>query len=201
VASPASKPLSPAACRAALSRAGLRPGTRLTLLAADTADERAAATSLRDRLNATGLAVTVNAVPEDRYAASAAAGGWDLALFVERPDYLGTRAVLAPLLDPRWPSARTLPTVRRSPAWLTEMAASLGEQNASTSANRQLALAATIQGDGALMPLAGIATVRTMGPNVGQIPPVPLLGNADPANVALGVTRPGESSSSAPPPS
>jgi peptide/nickel transport system substrate-binding protein len=192
------KPLTVAQCRVMLTLAGLPPGTRLTLLAADSPAEKAAATVLHDRFAAAGLAVQVRLVPVGHYAAATAAGGWDLALLVERPDYAGSRAVLSPLLDPRWPADDRLGTVRRSQAWLTEMAAGLGEERPAAVAERELALASAISQDGAVIGLLRLGTVRTTGPNVGQIPPLVLLGNADPANVALGVTRPGESPSSAP---
>jgi peptide/nickel transport system substrate-binding protein len=181
-----------------LTRAGLRAGSPLRLLVADTAGERAAAGVLRDRLTAAGLDIDLRAVPAQQYSASTAAGGWDLTLLLLRPDYLGSRAVLTPLLDPRWPGLDAVGTLRRSPAWLTEMAAALGEESASRSVARQTGLATTITRDGAVMGLATVATVRTAGPNVGQSPALALLGNVDPANVALGVTRPGESPTSAP---
>jgi peptide/nickel transport system substrate-binding protein len=181
-----------------LTRAGLRAGSPLRLLVADTAGERAAAGVLRDRLTAAGLDIDLRAVPAQQYSASTAAGGWDLTLLLLRPDYLGSRAVLTPLLDPRWPGLDAVGTLRRSPAWLTEMAAALGEESASRSVARQTGLATTITRDGAVMGLATVATVRTAGPNVGHSPALALLGNVDPANVALGVTRPGESPTSAP---
>jgi peptide/nickel transport system substrate-binding protein len=191
----------PAQCRSGLAKAGLAPGSDLTLLAADGPAERAAATVLHDRLADGGLAVQLRLVPADRYAAVAALGGWDLALRVLRPDYAGSRAVLAPLLDPRWPGNAALGTLRRSPAWLTEMAAGLGEKEPERVAERELDLASAIGQDGAVLALFHVAAVRTTGPNVGPNPPVTMLGNADPANVSLGVTRPGESPSSTSPPS
>jgi hypothetical protein len=81
------------------------------------------------------------------------------------------------------------------------MAAGLGEKEPERVAERELDLASTIGQDGAVLALFHVATVRTTGPNVGPNPPVAMLGNADPANVSLGVTRPGESPSSTSPPS
>jgi hypothetical protein len=179
----------------------LSDGTDLTLLAVDSPRERAAADLLRDRFAALGLSVQQRLVPADRFATVTAAGGWDLALAVLHPDFVGTRAVLTPLLDPRWPGEDRIGTVRRSSGWLTEMAAGLAEQDPSQVATRGLALATTITSDGAVLSLARVATVRLTGANVGQIPPVVSLGNVDPTNVSLGVTRPTESPSSGSAPS
>jgi hypothetical protein len=78
------------------------------------------------------------------------------------------------------------------------MTAGLAENSADAVARQELALSSTLSGDASFVGVLRLATVRTTGPNVGQNPPLALLGNADPANVALGVTRPGESASPMP---
>ncbi|HSP36677.1 MAG TPA: ABC transporter substrate-binding protein [Frankiaceae bacterium] len=192
------KPLTTAQCRAELSAAGLRPGSDFTLLAGDTDAERAAADVLRKRLVDAGLAVQLRVVPADRYGAVAALGGWDLGLIVERPDFAGSRAVLSPLLDPKWPGNRAAGAARRPSAWFGEMNAGLAEESTDAVAKRELGLSSTMSVDASFVAVLRLATVRTTGPNVGRIPPLPLLGNADPTNVALGVTRPGESTAPTP---
>jgi hypothetical protein len=71
----------------------------------------------------------------------------------------------------------------------------LAESDTADGARRQLGLAQAIAADGSFSGAFDVDTVRATGSNVGAIPPLALLGNADPANVALGVTRPGESAS------
>lgn len=190
-----SKPLTVEQCRTGLTAAGLRPGTSLVLLSGDTPDERAGAAALSKRLSDAGLAVQSKTVPADRYRAAAASGGWDLSLSVLRPDFPGSRAVLAPLLDAHWPGERAAGAARRSAAWYNAMVAGLAEERPDRVAEQELALSGTLALDASFVGALRVATVRTTGPNVGQNPPLAMLGNADPANVALGVTRPTESPS------
>jgi hypothetical protein len=112
---------------------------------------------------------------------------------VLRPAYPGSRAVLAPLLDPRWPGPQAAGAARRSTAWYTQMLSGLAADSANQVADQELGLSGTLGFDSSFVGVVRAATVRTTGPNVGQIPPLAMLGNADPANVALGVTRPSES--------
>jgi hypothetical protein len=182
-------------CRNGLTRAGLKQGSDFVVLSGDTDQERAASTAIQKRLADAGLAAELRVVPSDRFAAVSALGGWDLALVVQQPEYPGSRAVLSPLLQPTWPANSTVGAARRSPAWYAEMLAGLGDDSADRVAQRELALSRTLALDGSFVGVLRLATVRTTGPNVDQIPPLALLGNADPTNVALGVTRPGESPS------
>lgn len=197
----APKPLTIEQCRTALTRSGLSPGTDFTLLAADTPAERSAATALQGRFTAAGLSVQLRLVPAARYSAISGLGGWDLALVVERPAFVGARAVLGPLLDPRWQGPPALGAIRRDAAWFAELGAALAEENSDQVVARELALASSIGSDGALMAALRVATVRTTGPNVDRIPSSALLGNSDPANVGLGTTRPGEMPAPTPAPS
>jgi hypothetical protein len=192
------KPLTVAQCRTALRATGLKSGTSLVLLSGDTAGERAGIAELSKRLSDAGLTVRPKVVPADRYAAVAALGGWDLSLSVLRPGYPGSRAVLAPLLDPRWPGPRAAGAARRSAVWYSQMVSGLADEPAKQVAARELALSSLLGLDGSYVGALRLSTVRTTGPNVGQNPPLAMLGNADPANVALGVTRPGESPSPTP---
>jgi hypothetical protein len=109
--------------------------------------------------------------------------------------------VLGPLLDPRWVGDRTAGAARRAPIWLPTLYDALGEANTTDGARRQLGLAQAISSDGAFAAAFTVDTVRSAGSNVEAIPPLTLIGNADPANVALGVTRPGESTSASSAPS
>jgi hypothetical protein len=171
------------------------------VLAADTPAERAAGTSLQAGFKAAGLAVQLRIVPAERYSAIAALGGWDLAVPVQRPAYTDGRAVLGPLLDPRWVGERSAGAARRLPTWLPTLFDALAEADTTDGARRQLGLAQAISDDGAFAGAFDVDIVRTTGSNVGTIPPLALIGNADPANVALGVTRPGESPSASAAPS
>jgi hypothetical protein len=173
----------------------VKQGSSFVILSGDTDQERAASTVIQKRLADAGLAAELRVVPADRFAAASALGGWDLALVVQQPEYPGSRAVLSPLLLPTWPSNSTVGAARRSATWYAEMLNGLAEDSADRVAQRELALSRTLALDGSFVAVLRLATVRTTGPNVGQIPPLALLGNADPANVALGVTRPGESAS------
>lgn len=187
------QPLTAGQCRARLVAGGLRPGTGLVVLSADTPAERAAGTTLQARFAAAGLAVQLRIVPAERYSAIAALGGWDLAVLLERPAYPDGRAVLGPLLDPRWVGDRTAGAAHRPPAALPTLFEALAESDTTDGARRQLGLAQALGDDGGFTAAFGVDTIRSTGSNVGTIPPLALLGNADPANVALGVTRPGES--------
>jgi hypothetical protein len=178
-----------------LSAAGLRTGADLVVLAADTPGERAAATVLQDRYKAAGLAVQLRIVPPERFAGIAGLGGWDLAVFAQRPQYGGGRAALGPLLDTRWAGPRTPGAARRSSTWLPALYDALAEPNATTRASAELGLATRIAADGAFALALTVDTVRTTGPNVGRIPPLASIGNADPTNVALDTTRPVERAS------
>lgn len=197
-ASAPSRPLTIAQCRAALTAAGLTAKSPLVLLTGDTAGERAAGDVLQRRFAAAGAPLQVRPVTADRFGAVAALGGWDLSLSVLRPDYAGSRAVLAPLLDQHWPGDRAAGAARRAPAWYPELVAGLAQDRAEQVAGQELALSGAMQADSSFVAALSVATVRTTGPNVGPIPPLALLGNADPANVALGTTRPGESTTPAP---
>ncbi len=189
------QPLTAAQCQSRLTAAGMRPGSDLVVLAADTPAERAAGTTLQARYKAAGLAAQLLIVPAERYSAIAALGGWDVAVLLEQPAYFDGRAVLGPLLDPRWVSDRTAGAARRASIWLPALYDALAEASTSDGARRQLGLAQAISADGAFAAAFTVDTVRVTGSNVRAIPPLNQIGNADPANVALGVTRPGESPS------
>jgi peptide/nickel transport system substrate-binding protein len=195
------RPLSTDQCRRRLSGAGLRTGADLVVLAADTPAERAAALVLQDRYKAAGLAVQLRVVPPERFSAVTRLAGWDLALFAQRPAWSGSRAVLGPLLDPRWTGPRTPGAARRSSTWLPALLDALAVPDAEDRASAELGLASRIVADGAFAVALSVDTVRTTGPNVGRIPPLASIGNADPTNVALDTTRPTETASPNPGPS
>jgi hypothetical protein len=55
-----------------------------------------------------------------------------------------------------------------------------------------VAVNATLTTQAVVVPLAQMSTIYPRGPNVEQAPISPVFANADPANVALGSTRPGD---------
>jgi len=184
---------SAALCRAVLSRAGMPQGTTLTVLAADMEPVRRAVGALGAGLAVGGVHLRVIAAPGGANGTGSLPAAWDLALLQVQPAPSGTRGELAPLLDPRWPGAAGLPgitTLAQGQPHLEELQAALAESDA---AERAQAVALAVQGvqvDAALVPLAETPTIRPVGPHLSAAPVLALLGNVDPANAALDVTRP-----------
>ena len=118
-------------------------------------------------------------------------GGWDLLLAPRPVRYPAPRSLLAPLLDGAWPGTDAV-ALRRAPQWLgLLLGATAQRQQAAAEAGWQ-AVESTLTTAAVVVPLAQLSTVYPRGPNVEQAPISPLFANADPANVALGSTRPGD---------
>src|SRR6185312_12185735 len=82
--------------------------------------------------------------------------------------------------------------LRRAPQWLgLLLGATAQRQQAAAEAGWQT-VENTLTTAAVVVPLAQVSTVYLRGPNVEQAPISPLFANADPANVALGSTRPGD---------
>jgi hypothetical protein len=138
-------------------------------------------------------------VPADggKYGELAQRGGWDLALAVRPVRYPAPRALLAPLLDASWPGTDTL-AVQRPAAYTKQLLVAAGLNDTAAALQAWNALRATLTSAAEFVALAQVSAVYPRGANVAQAPTVPTVSNADPANVSLGSTRPGEPTRSAP---
>ena len=184
---------SAALCREVLRRTGVPPGTTLSVLAADNPPVRRAVSALDGALAAGGVHLRMVGSPGGTSGANSLTAGWDLALLQVRPAPSGPRGELAPLLDPRWPGAPGLPaitTLAQSQPHLDKLQAALAESEAGGRADAVARAVQAVQVDAALVPLAETPTVRPAGPHLTAAPVLALLGNVDPVNAALDVTRP-----------
>ncbi|HMA46811.1 MAG TPA: ABC transporter substrate-binding protein, partial [Frankiaceae bacterium] len=182
----------PGRCRDLLARAG-RPGLDLVVLQPDTPTAAAVTNALAASFARAGVHLSPLVVP----AADAVrrltdpAGGWDLAVPpAYRPPWSGAagRAVFQPLLDPWWVGPKPVDTGYRGPALPRSIDAALAATGPTEVADRWAALDAAVQADAPLVPLVAIMTARFHGANVRNWVLLPVLGNGDPTNVALGVT-------------
>ena len=99
--------------------------------------------------------------------------------------------MLAPLLDATWPGADAV-SLRRPPGVLTQLLAATAQRQKDAATAAWAALDASLAAQAIVIPLAQLSAVYPRGPNVEQAPISPVFSNADPANVALGSTRPGD---------
>jgi hypothetical protein len=161
------------------------------LLIPETPQFRSAEAIIASRLAIAGIRLRVAAPSPARYASLARLGGWDLMLAVRQVRYPAPRSLLAPLLDSAWPGADAV-SLRRSPVQRSQMLTATAQRQKDGATAAWTALGAAIDAQAIVVPLAQLNTVYPRGPNVEQAPISPLFGNADPANVALGSTRPGD---------
>jgi ABC-type transport system substrate-binding protein len=166
-------------------------GATLTMLIPNTPQSRAVASIIASRLAIAGVRLRIAAPSATRYASLARLGGWDLLLAVRPLRFPAPRGVLAPLLDAAWPGADAV-SLRRSPVFLTQLLAANGERQKDASTAAWQAFDTTLNAAAVVLPLAQLSSVYARGPNVEQAPVSPGFSNADPANVALGSTRPGD---------
>ena len=166
-------------------------GTTLTMLIPNSAQFRAAAAVVASKLAIAGVRVRIVAPAAARYASLARLGGWDL-LLANRPlRYPSPRGLLAPMLDAAWPGADAM-ALRRPPLLFTQLMTANSERQREASLNGWAAFDVTLSNAAIIVPLAQLSTVYPRGENVEQAPISPTFSNADPANVALGSTRPGD---------
>jgi peptide/nickel transport system substrate-binding protein len=182
-----SQPLPPARC----ARTAGVTGATLRLLIPNTPQSKAAAAVIAARLAVAGVRLRVVAPTAAQYTELVRLGGWDLLLAVRPIRYPAPRALLAPLLDGTWPGTDAV-ALRRSPQWLGLMLGATAERQATAAVAGWQAVDSTLSTAAVIVPLAQLSTVYPRGPNVEQAPISPLFANADPANVALGSTRPGD---------
>ncbi len=183
--SPAAVP--PAQC---VKTAGLT-GATLTMLIPNTPQSRAVASIIAARLAIAGVRLRLVAPSATRYASLARLGGWDLLLAVRPLRYPAPRGLLAPLLDGAWPGLDAV-SLRRPPTLLTLLLAANAEREKDASTTTWETFDTTLTAAAVVIPLAQLSTVYARGTNVEQAPVSPVFSNADPANVALGSTRPGD---------
>ena len=170
-------------------------GTTLSMLTLDSAQTRAAAAVVAARLAVAGVHVTIHVATAGQYALLARRGGWDLLITVRELRYPDPRALLAPLLDPSWLGADQLaPALSRT--YTTELLRAVAETGANASLSAWNALSSRLEQAAVLIPLAQLNGVYPRGPNVAHAPTVATFSNADPTNVALGSTLPGDTSES-----
>ncbi|MGZ4314102.1 MAG: hypothetical protein ACXVR1_18555, partial [Solirubrobacteraceae bacterium] len=84
----------------------------------------------------------------------------------------------------------------RSPVLLTQLLAANAERQKDASTDAWQTFDAALSAAAIVVPLAQLSSVYERGPNVEQAPVSPVFSNADPANVALGSTRPGDTARS-----
>jgi hypothetical protein len=161
------------------------------MLIPDTPQSRAVASIIAVRLATAGVRLRVVAPSATRYASLARLGGWDLLLAVRPLRYPAPRGLLAPLLDAAWPGGDAL-SLRRPPTLLTQLLAANAEREKDASTTTWETFDTTLNAAAVVIPLAQLSTVYARGTNVEQAPVSPVFSNADPANVALGSTRPGD---------
>ena len=166
-------------------------GATLTMLVPNTPQSRAVASIIAARLTIAGVRLRIVAPSTTRYASLARLGGWDLLLAVRPLRYPAPRGVLAPLLDAAWPGVDAV-SLRRTPALLTQLLAANAERQKDASTAAWQTFDTTLSAASIVLPLAQLSSVYERGPNVEQAPVSPVFSNADPANVALGSTRPGD---------
>lgn len=166
-------------------------GATLIMLIPNTLQSRAVASIIASRLAIAGLRLRFAAPSATRYASLARVGGWDLLLAVRPLRYPAPRGVLAPLLDAAWPGADAV-SLPRSPTLLTQLLAANAERQKDASTAAWQAFDTTLNAAAVVFPLAQLSSLYGRGPNVEQAPVSPVFSNADPANVALGSTRPGD---------
>lgn len=191
--SPSASPSPPVRC----VRTPQLTGSTLSLLTVDTPTQLAAAAVIVRRLAVIGVRVVVVPANSTQFATLARRGGWDLALAVRPVRYPAPRALLAPLLDASWPGTDSL-AVPRPAAYTKQLLAAAGLDDTAAALRAWDALQATLANAAEFVALAQVSAVYPRGPNVAQAPTVPTLSNADPANVSLGSTRPGEPSRTPP---
>ncbi|HEX4017073.1 MAG TPA: ABC transporter substrate-binding protein [Frankiaceae bacterium] len=170
-------------------------GATLTMLIPNTPQARAVASIIAVRLAVAGVRLRLVAPSASRYASLARLGGWDLLLAVRPLRYPAPRGLLAPLLDGTWPGVDAL-SLRRPPMLLTQLLAANAEREKDASTAAWEAFDTTLTAAAIVVPLAQLNSVYPRGANVEQAPVSPVFSNADPANVALGSTRPGDTAQS-----
>jgi peptide/nickel transport system substrate-binding protein len=182
-------------CRAGLVAAGFRGPIRLSMITADTPQDRAVAEAVRRSMAAAGVTVTVAAVPTQQYQrqlVSPSRQTWDLAVAASDPDWFGNagRTVFGPLVDGRWPAPKAADGGFRSASFTAAYDRALGESdpNPDVRADRWGSVEKLVLRDAPLAPLAVVVTPRLHSTNVRNVAVVPSLGDADPTNVSLGVT-------------
>ncbi|HEX4430118.1 MAG TPA: ABC transporter substrate-binding protein [Frankiaceae bacterium] len=166
-------------------------GATLTMLIPNTPQSRAVASIIASRLAIAGVRLRISAPGATSYASLARLGGWDLLLAVRPLRYPAPRGVLAPLLDAAWPGTDAV-SLRRSPVFLTQLLAANAERDKDSSTAAWEAFDTTLTNAAIVIPLAQLSSVYPRGANVEHAPVSPGYSNADPANVALGSTRPGD---------
>jgi hypothetical protein len=161
------------------------------MLIPNTPQSRAVASIIASRLAIAGVRLRISAPGATSYASLARLGGWDLLLAVRPLRYPAPRGVLAPLLDAAWPGTDAV-SLRRSPVFLTQLLAANAERDKDSSTAAWEAFDTTLTNAAIVIPLAQLSSVYPRGANVEHAPVSPGYSNADPANVALGSTRPGD---------
>jgi peptide/nickel transport system substrate-binding protein len=180
-------PLPPARCARTIGVTG----ATLTLLIPAGTQARAVARLVAARLALIGVRLRAVAPSASQYATLVRLGGWDLLLAVRPLRYPAPRSLLAPLVDGTWPGADAV-AVRRSPLWLSQMLTAVAERQETPAKDAWDAVNSNLSAAAVVVPLAQLNTVYLRGTNVEQAPISPVFSNADPANVALGSTRPGD---------
>jgi ABC-type transport system substrate-binding protein len=166
-------------------------GTALRLLTVDAAPTRAAAAIIVERLAAAGVHVSIEAAAPARYASAARTGGWDLLLAVRPVHFPAPRALLAPLLDPRWPADHATALLRSSRS-IGQLLAATAETEREATTKAWTALRTVLASTASILPLAEVQGLYPTGANVASAPVIATAANADPTNVSLGSTRPAE---------
>ncbi len=170
-------------------------GATLTMLIPNTPQSRAAAAVIASRLAVAGVRLRVAAPSPIRYASLARVGGWDLLLAIRPLRFPDPRGVLAPLLDAAWPGTDAV-SLRRSPLLLSQLLSANAQRQEDASIAAWESFDTGLTAAAIVIPLAQLSTVYPRGPNVESAPISPVFSNADPANVALGSTRPGDAARS-----
>ncbi len=166
-------------------------GATLTMLIPNTPQSRAAAAVIASRLAIAGVRLRLTAPSPIRYASLARVGGWDLLLAIRPLRFPAPRGVLAPLLDAAWPGADAV-SLRRPPLLLSQLLSANAQRQEDASIVAWESFDTGLTAAAIVIPLAQLSTVYPRGPNVEFAPISPVFSNADPANVALGSTRPGD---------
>lgn len=182
-------------CRAALQAAQVPTGTTLVLQAKTNDPARHAARALSASLATAGVRLRVidAGTQTGGSPAGSSPAGWDLALLQVQPSPTGARGELAPLLDPRWPGSPGLPTLAslaQGQSFLDGLTAALATSDSTQRTQAVESVVQAVQADAALVPLAETPTRRLVGPHLSVAPVLAVLGNVDPVNAALDVTRP-----------
>jgi ABC-type transport system substrate-binding protein len=173
-------------------------GSTFSLLIADSKPLRAAAAVIKARVLAAGIHLTVKVADPKHFDGYARSGGWDLLLSVRQVRYPAPRTLLAPLLDARWRGGDAVALLRSS-TFVAVMEAAVAGRDSDTTIELWNRLQARLTETASLLPLAVVDGVYPRGANVAHAPTVPTFMNADPANVALGSTRPGDPARTATP--